>query len=314
MVVKMKSPVKRRVFIFALCALIFTLAIMIFVHTSIHWYNINEWPDITSSEGNHFSVVWKGFQPDYSNETPDYYICINNLKDEVLNMHIAMKIENFEDSGYWFMVGPYEPPPQGWNIEDCKIGFIRVDEIKEFVYENISKVRPDSIPQGIFTESIHLVVKAFRDPDYSDLYSQDDFFVNFHFIDLTSTAVHIIDQDNFDSETDEGWKYGYVVLYRVYRSWPASYSFYHYIEKTFDTYGYDNAYMIFSLYFPAPSDLTIYINGVARFKTDIPIPKQGWFQFAIPLDTSTSSRVRIALSESSVPYYLDDVYVVLVYD
>jgi hypothetical protein len=260
---------------------------------------------------NHFSVVWKGFQPTYSNQTPDYYICINNLKDTTLRMRIAMKIQNFEDNGYWFLIGPYGSPPSEWTIENYQIGFIRIDETKEFIYE-VSRTKPSSIPEGIRTESIHLVVKAFRDPSYSNLYSQDDFIVTFHFIDLTSTAIGFLAYDNFDDGTTQGWSSsfgGAVDSYRYYRSWPNSFRFYYDASKTFQTAGCINAYIIFSLYFGVSDTLSISINGQKMFETDVPVNQAGWYQFAVPLLTDTNSRVTIDPS-SSASFYLDDVYVI----
>jgi len=257
---------------------------------------------------NHFSVVWKGFQPTYSNQTPDYYICINNLKDTTLRMRIAMKIQNFEDNGYWFLIGPYGSPPSEWTIENYQIGFIRIDETKEFIYE-VGRTKPSSIPEGIRTESIHLVVKAFRDPSYSDLYSQDDFIVTFHFIDLTSTSIGFLAYDNFDDGTSQGWSGGSVSSYSCYRSWPSSFYF-SYSDvptKTFATAGCTNAYMVFSLYFTGSGGLVIYINNQLMFCTDVPISQAGWYQFAIPLLIQTNSKVSI---DSGPACYLDDVYVI----
>lgn len=257
---------------------------------------------------NHFSVVWKGFQPTYSNQTPDYYICINNLKDTTLWMRIALKIQNFENNGYWFMIGPYGSQPDGWTVENYEIGFIRIDETKEFVY-SVGRVKPSSIPEGIRAETIHLVVKAFRDPAYTDLYSQDDFTVKFYFIDLTSTAIGFLDVDDFDDGTSQGWyssgSPGGVVSYTYYRSWPNSFQFSSYASKTFATAGCINAYMVFSLYRSYSGSLFIEINNQKMFETDLPISTAGWYQFAIRLPTDTNSYVKIAGSG-----YLDDVYVI----
>ncbi|MEM3698060.1 MAG: hypothetical protein QXQ94_11315 [Candidatus Bathyarchaeia archaeon] len=254
---------------------------------------------------NHFSVVWKGFQPTYSNQTPDYYICINNLKDTTLWMRIALKIQNFEDNGYWFMIGPYGSQPDGWTVENYEIGFIRIDETKGFVY-SVRRVKPSSIPEGIRAETIHLVVKAFRDPAYTDLYSQDDFTVKFYFIDLTSTAIGFLDVDNFDDGTTEGWSGGYykVDSYNYYRSWPSSLYFSSYASKTFATAGCINAYMVFSLYRGSGS-LSIEINYQKMYETDFPISTAGWYQFAIRLPTDKNANVKITGDG-----YLDDVYVI----
>jgi len=132
----------------------------------------NEQENLSSDLGeNHFSVVWKGFKPDYSNQTPDYYVCINDLKDDVLNMNIAMRIENYENSSLWFLIGSYVTPPAEWTITTYYIGLVDIDTTREFHFSSISRTRPTFISDGRMTESVELVVKAYSDPSYLDLHS-----------------------------------------------------------------------------------------------------------------------------------------------
>ena len=122
--------------------------------------NNNSENEGASVKQGHFSVKWLGFRPDYSNETPDYYICINNLIDDVLTMHVALRIQNFENSSYYFMIEPYGSLPANWSAVPYYLGLIEVDETRDFYY-NLSRVKPESIPEGSITETVDLVVKAY---------------------------------------------------------------------------------------------------------------------------------------------------------
>jgi hypothetical protein len=148
---------------------------------------------------NHFSVRWMGFSPtNYNTSYPDYYICINNLKEDPLRMSISLQIKNQEDQGYYFSIGPQGTPPASWTILSYQIGYINVDNTKLFTYENASKELPSSIPSGRLTETIILVVRAYYDDQYSSLYSEDDVDVTFNFIDRLSSAWTTQYKDDFD--------------------------------------------------------------------------------------------------------------------
>ena len=70
-------------------ALILTVVVFVSVFAVVGtgWLRIGNRGKVVSSGQNHFSVRWMGFSPyDYSNEYPEYYICINNLADDVLQM------------------------------------------------------------------------------------------------------------------------------------------------------------------------------------------------------------------------------------
>jgi len=294
----------------------------------------------TEAKGGHFSVVWKGFLPSYNNKTPDYYICINDLKPTILTMKIALRIKNFEDRGYYFRVDGYALP-QGWTATPFDYGFVAPDETADLVYPNLKRQKPTSIPQGIMHENVTLVVKAYRDIGYTDLYSQDTFDVWFHFIDLTSSAWAVLYYDNFDDGTTQGWSY--VNSYGSssgsldtnidhYRSWPRSlrlgarawYSYPSYYSsmscysKTYNTFlGYSEIYLIYSLKSEKwPTDVSVYINDVKYFQTDAQPSNNVWYRFALPLWQSTSLNIKIyAVMSTTDPSqwyysYLDDVYII----
>lgn len=268
-----------------------------------------------TTKAHHFSVVWKGFNPNnptYSNQTPDYYICINDLQASVLQMHMAFQIQNSENNSFWFMIDQYQTPPVGWNITSYCIGNVPIDTSATFVYSNLARVKPSSIPSGSMTETVALVVKAYYDSFYTQFYSQDNFTVQFHFIDRTSSVWTTLQYNNFDDGTLQGWGsyYGGVIVGSPnypYRSWPDSFMIYQ-IYKTFDTTGpFTEVYLIFAFWHSGYSDISIEINGVTVFKPDLTEGANTWYQYIIPLPVSASVCVSILSSDWG---YLDDVYVI----
>jgi len=163
--------------------------------------------NVATQHGNHFSVRWMGFAPtDFNSSYPEYCVCINGLKANPLKMQIAFQIKNQEDRGYYFFIGTQGTPPESWVILSYQIGYIDVDNTKRFIYENASRELPSSIPSGRLTETITLVVKAYYDDQYSSLYSEDDVYVTFNFIDRLSSAWTTQYKDDFDDGVDtHGW-------------------------------------------------------------------------------------------------------------
>lgn len=272
---------------------------------------------------NHFSVVWMGFQPSYNNSYADYYICINDLKDDILKMKISLRIQNFENTSFWFSIGSYTSPPAGWTVDTLYIGLIGIDATKDFVYSNVTRARPDSISQGRVTESVELVVKAYYDPSYLNFYSQANFSVRFHLIDITSPDWVTLYHDNFDDGTNQGWQsvgpadYFAVESYTYYRSWPNSLKISSYPSysssylKRFDTTGpYAEAYLVYSIRSTWGGFGQIDLNGTTYFKPDLQPATDTWYQVAIPLPLSKVTEAKIYAVYSSTDAWLDEVYVV----
>lgn len=293
------------------------------------------------AEQNHFSVQWMGFAPtDYSSEYPEYYICINNLKDDPLTMQIALQIKNQEDSPYYFKVDQFAVPPSGWSILPMAVGLVHVDETKQFVYDNVFRSRPTSIPAGRLTESINLVVQAYNDAGYTNLYSQDDFTVTFNFLDVMSAEWTILYHANFDdgqthdwtTNREGGYSYGASVAvsdiyYRSFqyslrldthtggdsRSWcRAAY------RKSFDIGLASEVYLIYSIRsenWDAHNTHGVRVDGTTYFKSDVTPRANIWYQFAVKLKPAQLNNVEIWTAYVS-GYgnhrysYLDDVYVI----
>jgi hypothetical protein len=273
----------------------------------------------------HFSVHWMGFAPaDYNNSYPDYYVCINNVKGDSLNMSIALQIKNQEASGYYFLIDQYQTPPANWTIYQYIIGFIAVDGTNNFVYTNISRTKPASISSGILNESISLIVKAYRDSSYIDLYSQDNFTVSYHFIDRTS-GWNQIRYDNFEDGTTQGWSVSggsyynwFGVSTAYYRSFQRSCKLYdtgsynYFVvgyQKTFNTTGFNNCMLLFSMRSARWDDFAIQYNGTTYFRPDASLAANTWYQFAAPIPSGTVN-VNILVAGWLDSAYMDDVYII----
>jgi len=253
----------------------------------------------TKVKQGHFSVVWMGFKPTYSDQFPDYYICINNLKDESLQMNIQFKIENYENVSLYFMIDKYVEPPSGWYVGPQYFGLVPIENpIAYFTYYNLNRTKPSAIPEGSIHETVDLVVKAYLDEAYTQFYSQANFTVNFHFLDVTSTAWTRIEYYNFDDGTTQGW-YGSLHWWQYYRSWPCSLGGAQ--KKYIDMVGnYTEAYLIAAVY---SGVYNIYLDGVLTFQREAGSYPSSWYQIAIPLPLNKVTLVEIGVS------YLDDAYV-----
>jgi len=296
--------------------------------------------ETTRLESNHFSVTWMGFSPtDYSSDYPEYYICINNLKDDPLTMQIALQIKNQEDSAYYFKVDQFSSPPAGWSILPMAVGLIDVDETLQFAYKNVFRSRPASISEGRLTESINLVVQAYYDPGYTSLYSQDDFTVVFNFLDLTSANWAMLYHDDFDDGTTQGWvahrvdsnggaevgvsdtyyrSFQYSLRLRTFTSGGYNYWSRAAYRKTFDIGVGSEVYLIYSLRsdnWNAYSDSGVQINGTTYFKSDVTPATNTWYQFAVKLKPAQLNQVDIWVayvygSNQNAYAYLEDVYII----
>jgi len=272
---------------------------------------------ITNLNTNHFSVVYRGWIPDYSTDYPDYYICINDLKDDPLQMYIQLVIQNQEASGYYFRIEQYETPPAGWTIYPYDIGYIATDGTLTFTYSEIYRSKPTSIPAGELNETINLALKAYYDASYTNLYSQDNFTVSYHLIDRASPAWTVIEHNNFDDQTTQGWSGNGISVsteyYRSFRYSLRSYSSEAKFQKTFSLAGYTEVYLICAIKSNRFPDIKIVIDGQTYFKPDVTPAPNTWYSFTIPLPVFPSSSPQLAIQlgyYSTTHAYMDDVYVI----
>lgn len=258
------------------------------------------------TENRHFSVKYQGFIPGYDASYPDYYIAINELEDPSMQMGIRLFIQNQEASGYYFKIDKNQTPPAGWVINPQKIGHIDVDGTKDFVYDQMWRTTPTSIPEGRLTETIYLAAMAYYDAGYMSLYSQDTFNVTFHFIDRTSPVWTTIYLDNFDDGTTQGWSGNTRTDY--YRSFRYSLYTSDFRKTYYIAPGYTESYLVFAMRFTSTylNYPYIYIDDTLYFQPDVKPSAGVWYQFVIPLHIGSTS-VRISTVYSA---YMDDAFVI----
>jgi hypothetical protein len=299
----------------------------------------------TTVKENHFSVHWLGFNPiDYSSNYPEYYVCINNLRNDTLQMQIALLIKNQENRLYYFKVDKYGTPPSGWTIMPRKLGSVGIDESKQFIYDGALRSRPTLISEGRLTETINLIVQAYYDEGYTSLYSQDNFSVTFNLLDLTSTQWTVLLHDDFDDGGTHGWSY-YKAGNGPYAEVKASLTYYrspwyslelhawtgadysHWVRagfhKDFDIrltgLNVSEIYLIYSIKseenWRGHTESGVMIDGKTLFKSDVTPSTHTWYQFAVPLEKGAIRNVKILVMQKEganmhTYAYLDDVYVI----
>lgn len=318
-------------------ALVLAAAVFVSVFAMISGgrYTIGDECYVSSVDNqNHFSVRWMGFSPSYSNKYPEYHICINNLKSDILAMSIALQIKNQEDSGYYFKIEKHTEPPAGWTIPSMTIGYVDKDETKTFTY-SVSRIKPTTIPEGLITENISLVVKAYYDPSLTDLYSQDSFNVTFNFIDRLASVWTTIYHDNFDDGTTQGWSgIGHYPRISVSNTYYRSFKYSLRVNSEYTNHGKEvgfsktftigsgvqKAYLIYSIRSDLWGSARIEFDGVSYFQPDVQPQDNVWYQFTIPLPVSevpgmsktTTVGIWALLADYGNSFaYLDDVYVIV---
>lgn len=268
---------------------------------------------------NHFSVVWRGFLPNYDASYPDYYVCINDLAANTIPLNVGLHIQNQEASGYYFKISAHTSPPSGWSIPEYFVGYIGIDQTKTFVYP-MERSKPSSIPQGRITEKINIRVSAYYDQGCTNLYSYDNFTVAVHLIDRTSSKWTILYYDNFDDGTKQGWG-GYINVipstnyYRSFRyslrSEPSGVSNVasYFLKSYYIRAGYSEAYAILAIRFSLDQNdyPKIYLDGTLYFEPDVGPKANIWYQLVIPLHLGDNT---IKIAHLSCHAYIDDVYVI----
>lgn len=296
------------------------LGTLLFGGASVWLFNEHKSIEQNNAQGideNHFSVVYRGFIPGYSTAYPDYYIAINGLKDSQLRMYLQLFLQNQEASGYYFMIDKYQTPPTGWTINPSFLGLIGVDGTMTYTYSNIFRDKPASITEGELVETINLVVKAYYDSGYTNFYSQDNFTVTYHLIDRASAVWTVLEYDNFEDGTTEGWSgTGLSLSTSFYRSFRYSLKGDSYYgtgySKTFTIVSpYVAGYLIAPIRSNLIPDFGVGIDGQTVFKLDTGMSANVWYQLTVPLHSgATSVGISMGNNGNSAQTYMDDVYVI----
>jgi hypothetical protein len=304
--------------VFLISILAVTLVVSAFIIAENGKLNVeNEGQNFTDTLGNHFSVVWRGFIPDYDPSYPDYYICINDLAANTIPLDIRLYIQNQESSGYYFKISPHTSAPSGWSVPEYFVGYIGVDQTKDFVY-SIERSKPLSISEGRITEKIDIRVAAYYDQSYTKLYSYDNFTVTIHLIDRSSSAWTLLYYDNFDDGTNQGWSSPYQGVgpsTRYYRSFRYSFAFTIYASKSYYVgAGFKEAYAVLAIRFDISQPdgyPMIFIDDILYFKPDVGPLGNRWYQIVIPLHPGTNKiKIQHYYPGYTAFAYIDDVYII----
>lgn len=151
----------------------------------------------------------------------DNYVCINGLNDDPLQLCVLVDFENLEPYTGYFRLESSGIPPAGWVVKPLDLGWIYFHGGTGVSFP-VTRSNPSSIAQGESVEQIKLTVRGYADYELTDLHSQRNFTVTYHFIDRMSSVWTVLEKDTFDAST-EGWTgLGLSVSPKYYLSSPYS--------------------------------------------------------------------------------------------
>ncbi len=294
----------------------------------------------------YFSVRYIGFSPDVPDNIADIYICVQDTyADQSLVLPFQMyNHENrtlyftIEDNGtdltgqvadYALSTKEMGSVAGGGELDDTWTYTITVDNI------------PGSLGATENMDTIYLRISSWEDSEYSVLYTRDNFVINIHYIDREDIGWTVVDTDNFDDETVQGWNAekgsgddtqttaSVTTTDTIYRS--EQYSLYILAKIDFGGSGYKitacpyknftvsgtSAYLIASVRTQSWTQCTFAIeeddSQIARL---VEFPTNVWYQIVIPLTPDGNSH-KVEIYDLVGQYnagqnyaYMDDVYVI----
>jgi len=127
----------------------------------------------------------------------DYYGLPNPFETR-----IPIQITNTENIKLWFKA-KLSSYPTGYTVTEQKLGSVDAGSSGTFVYSGISRTKP-TYP---IDDSIVLRAEAYTDDTYATSYGNayQDLPLTYELFDRTHSDYTIIDEDNFDNQTLEGW-------------------------------------------------------------------------------------------------------------
>ena len=252
----------------------------------------------------------------YSN---DYYVCINGLNDDPLQLCVLVDFENLEPYTNYFRLESSRIPPAGWVVNPLDLGWIYFHG-RTSVSFPVTRSNPSSIAQGESIEQIKLAVRGYADYELTDLRSQRNFTATYHFIDRMSSVWAILENDTFDATSTEGWMGpGLFVSLKHYLSFPYSlrsrvgtlsqgWSY----SKSFQI-NYSTAYLICPI-ISNNGFSSINIDGKPCFAVTSGAEEE-WYQLTIPLGRGSTTVSIFGFPTSDIPgdhglAYMDDVFLI----
>lgn len=253
----------------------------------------------------------------------DYYVCIDGLNNDPLQLCVLVDFENLGPyTGFfrplYFILESSEVPPVGWVVEPLDLGGLYFHGSTSVSFP-VTRSNPSSIAQGESIEQIKLIVRGYADYELTDLRSQRNFTVTYHFIDRMSPVWTVLEKDTFDAST-EGWTGpGLSVSPKYYLSSPYSlksrvgtlsqgWSY----SKSFQI-NYSTAYLICTI-ISNNGFSSININGKPCFAVTSGAEEE-WCQLTIPLGHGSTTVSIFGSPTSDLPgdhglAYMDDVFLI----
>lgn len=298
---------------------------------------------------NLFSVRYIGFSPDVPDNIADIYICVQDVYADQ-SLVLPFQMYNHENRALYFtiedngtdltgQVADYVLYPDNTETTVKKMGSVAgsggLDDSWTYT------IAVDNIPSSLGAtenmDTINLRISSWEDSEYSVLYTRDNFVINIHYIDREDIGWTVVDTDNFDDGTVQGWDCDKVraigdvtVTDTIYRS--ENYCLYMSCHRISAPYGYLNPYKSITTSAETTSAyaiLTMRVLGSGSgYGPDFGIcfddslvavvvspPVGVWYQLVVPIpedNTTTKFEINEFIHATDGSYdeygYIDDVY------
>jgi len=253
---------------------------------------------------------------------PDIYMDVQGLPDP-FEVAIDMLIRNDETIDLYFRASLVTPPP-GYSDYTHDLGLIAAgtEAYKRYTFK---RAQPTLI-DGELDETITLLIQAFKDAAYTDLYGEGTFPLTMHYFDHTDPAWTELYHDNFDDGTTQTWT-GIAELidpaipgYGPCGATDLRYLSPYYSLMNYSTSGYSIAkdYTVGTYtkaritvhYNVEPGTRVAWALGGELIKPGrVPVPSDVWLRFSRPLPVNATTRLA-AQADTLEALYIDEVVVV----
>jgi len=261
----------------------------------------------------------------YRPADPDLYIDTADLPDP-FSINIPLCITNNESITLYFKAVLVNPPAD-YTVTEATLGSVGAGSSACFV-ATFRRYKP-SLVDGEYQETVTLRVEAYTDDAYTDLYGYIDIDITIVFIDHTDPAWSVVDIDNFDQGSEEGWAITEKTIDAAFEDtcWILDIKSDHYISspyslgcdgeasppriiyKDFDLSAYSKAFIVIHIYRVddfalAIGDQLVIPRAISRL-----LPSSKWIRLVHKLPTGTTVRVAFHFSLNS-GNRLDDIIVI----
>lgn len=206
---------------------------------------------------------------------PDIYMDYNGLPDP-FTVRIPIGITNSEEIDLYFKA-LLVSPPAGYTEYEVELGVVAAgaSEYKTYTFKR-------ALPTAKVTDALTLRLEAYKDAAYTDLYGYKDLNMNFYLFNRDDGTL--VDSDNFDGGTTEGWAGdpGPPAMYPVVSGATFLTSPYGLKGRKSDT----NYYMLFQ---------SVWRNDVLLIPASVRPPTGNWYRIVIPLAPNQTNTIRFSI-------------------